>query len=125
MSTVSVNILNNSKKKKREIFRGSQIEINLNDELFKRKKGNKWKKFPLPTHLVIKQLKTVKTEVENAAGVVRKYKTYTVHIKAANEKILAYQGRRSYAVNEANRIAQFLDVEIKDFVPRNSGKSVV
>ncbi len=106
-------------------FKGSQIELDLNDYKFKRESDKIWHKLPTPHYVALTSIGMQQTGGGRGGRINHKYKAFCVYIKAGELNILAYRGRKDNVLREANRISKFLAVEIKDFLPRNPDGSII
>jgi hypothetical protein len=105
---------------KQQQFKGALIHIDVAGKRFKRDSDNSWHGLPTPKYVAIIQVPMRQSGGARVARISHTYKAFCVYLKAGTLNILAYRGSLDEVREEAQRLADFLGLQVKDLLPRNA-----
>lgn len=106
-------------------LKGRQITIDLDNQRCQRKIDEKWLPLRDVRYVAITRVR-MNQRISNGLYLSSQatYQAFCVYIKTEKLNIMAYRGRRDVVLEEAEIIAAFLKVPVKDLLPRNKDGQV-
>ena len=105
-------------------YKNKFISIDINQNQFKREFDKNWQKIPQVAFVALTQVKMQQTGGGRGGRIKHNTKVCCVYINSGKLNILAYKGKRKNVIQEAQKIAALLNVEVKDLILRNPDGSI-
>lgn len=106
------------------IYKGSQIKLDLEKNLFMRENDKSWHKLYPVEYIAITSVRMSQVGGGRAGRITYKYNAFCVYIKSGKLNILAYRGKLQNVNIEASKLSKLFDVQIKDFIPRDENGKI-
>ena len=106
-------------------YSGHSITIDLINKKYKLRINEKWQKLPEFTSIALTQVTVQQSGGARGATIRHRNKAFCTYLRAGKFHILAYRGKRKIAFEEASKLSDFLNLEIKDLIPRKEDGSFI